>query len=71
MVAKYVATRTILDLCERSVRMPIAWVSQRWWEKEELNLAGARQQAPVRDEDKRRRGAGGDGDQYLKAGGIM
>ena len=40
-VAQYIATRPILDLCERSVRRPGAWVSWRWWEQEGLNLEGA------------------------------
>ena len=31
-VAQYIATRPILDLCEWSVRRPVAWVSQRWWD---------------------------------------
>ena len=31
-VAQYIATRPILDLCERSVQRPGAWVSWRWWE---------------------------------------
>ena len=31
-VEKYIATRPILDLYERSVRRPGAWVFWRWWE---------------------------------------
>ena len=40
--AQHVATRPILELYERSVRRPIAWVSQRWWYKEEVNLEAER-----------------------------
>ena len=31
MVAQYIETQLILDLCERYVRRSGAWVSQRWW----------------------------------------
>ena len=31
-VAQYIATRPILDLCERSTRQPGARVSRHWWE---------------------------------------
>ena len=31
-VTQYIATRPILDLCERVARRPGAWVSRRWWE---------------------------------------
>ena len=40
MVAQYISTRPILDLCERSVWRPGAWVSRRWWEQERLELEG-------------------------------
>ena len=42
-VAKYIATQTILDLCEQSVRRPGAWVSWRWWEQEGIDISGARE----------------------------
>ena len=41
-VAEYIATYSILDLCEEGVRRPGAWVSRRWWEQEGIDLAGAR-----------------------------
>ena len=41
--AKYIATQTILDLCEQSVRRPGAWVSWRWWEQEGIDISGARE----------------------------
>ena len=41
--AQYIATRPILDLCERSVRRTGAWVSRRWWEQEGLDLEGAKE----------------------------
>ena len=43
MVAQYIATRPILDLCERSVWRPGAWVSRRWWEREGIDLGGERE----------------------------
>ena len=39
-VAQYIATRSIVDLCERSVRRLGAWDSRRWWGQEELDLEG-------------------------------
>ena len=42
MVAEYIATHPILDLCEEAVQRPGAWVSRRWWEQEGIDLAGAR-----------------------------
>ena len=33
MVAHYIATRPILDLCERYSRRPGAGVSWGWWEQ--------------------------------------
>ena len=41
-VAHYIATRTILDLYERSARRPGARVSWRWWEQAGLDLEGAK-----------------------------
>ena len=43
--AQYIATRPILDLCERFVWRPGAWVSQRWWEQEGIDLEGAKERA--------------------------
>ena len=44
-VAQYIATRPILDLCERSVQRKGAWVSWRWWEQEGIDLERAREKA--------------------------
>ena len=55
MVTRYVATRPILDLCERSVQMLGAWVYLHWWEHEVIDLEGARDRAAAasdREEDK-------------------
>ena len=38
MVAQYISTRTIMDLCEQPTQRPGAWVSRRWWEQEGLDL---------------------------------
>ena len=42
MVAHYIVTLPILDLCERSAQRPGARVSRRWWEKDGLYLEGAK-----------------------------
>ena len=39
---KYIVTRTIMYLCERSVRRPGAWLSWRWWEQEGTDLEGTK-----------------------------
>ena len=44
-VAQYIATRTIMDLCERATRRPGARVSWRWWEHDIIYLEGARKRA--------------------------
>ena len=41
-VARYIVTRSILDLFQRSALRPGAWVSWRWWEQELLDLEGAK-----------------------------
>ena len=38
MVAQYIATRPILDLCERSAQRPGERVYRRWWEQDGLDL---------------------------------
>ena len=43
MVEQYIATRSLLDLCEGSERAPGAGVGMRWWEQEGIDLAGARE----------------------------
>ena len=45
MVAQYIATRPILDLCERATRRPGARVSRRWWEQDGIDLEGAKKRA--------------------------
>ena len=32
-VVQYIATRPILDLCEKTVQRPGAWVAWIWWER--------------------------------------
>ena len=49
-VTRYIVTRTIMELCERSDRRPGAWVSRRWWEKEGLNLEEAKERAVAESE---------------------
>ena len=45
MVDRYIKTRPILDLCERSARRPGAWVSRRWWEHNGLEQEGTKERA--------------------------
>ena len=42
MVAQYIATRPILDLCEQATQRLVARVSRRWWEKYGIDLEGAK-----------------------------
>ena len=44
-VTQYIAKRPIMDLCERSAWRPGAWVYQRWWEQEHLDLEGGKNRA--------------------------
>ena len=44
-VAQYIATRPILDLCERSTWQLGARVSLRWWEQDGIDLEGAKKRA--------------------------
>ena len=37
-VRQDIETRPILDLCERSIWRPGAWVYRRWWEQKSLDL---------------------------------
>ena len=41
-VAQYIATRPILDLCERATRRPGVRVSWQWWEQAGIDLEGAK-----------------------------
>ena len=41
----YIATRPILDLCERPARRLGARVYRRWWEQAGLDLEGAKKRA--------------------------
>ena len=45
MVTQYIATRPILDLCERSTWRPGERVSRRWWEKIRIDLEGEKKRA--------------------------
>ena len=45
MVVQYIATRPILELCGRSAQRPGTRLFCRWWEKERLDLEGAKKRA--------------------------
>ena len=42
-VAQYIATQSLLDLCEGSEWALGARVGMRWWEQARIDLAGARE----------------------------
>ena len=44
-VAQFIATRPILDLYEKAIRRPGAWVPRRWWEQTGIDWKGAREKA--------------------------
>ena len=44
-VAQYIATRPILDLCERATQRLGARVSRQWWEQERIDLEVAKERA--------------------------
>ena len=46
-VAQYIATRPIMDLYEKSVQRPVAWVSRCWWDQEGLDLEETKERAAV------------------------
>ena len=48
--AQYIATRPILNLCERSVWRLGAWVSRRWWKQKVLDIGGEREQVAAETE---------------------
>ena len=45
MVVQNIVAKLILDLLEKMVRRPWAWVARRWWDQEGLELAGTREVA--------------------------
>ena len=44
-VAQFIATRPILDLCEKAKRRPGARVPSRWWEQKGIDWKGDRERA--------------------------
>ena len=44
-VAQYIATRTVMGLCERATRRPGSMMSWRWWEQDRIDLEGAKKRA--------------------------
>ena len=51
-VAQYISVISLLYLCEGSERAPGARVGIRWWDQEDINLAGAREEAAAEAEAK-------------------
>ena len=44
-VAQYIATRSLLDLCEGSERDPGTRVGMQWWEQVGIDLSGETEEA--------------------------
>ena len=51
MVAQYIATRSILDLCERYARRPGERVSRQWWEQARIYFEGAKKNSAEAEAD--------------------
>ena len=52
-VAQYIATQSLLVLCEEMERTPGAGVGMRWWEQADIDLMGLREtEAAAADEEK-------------------
>ena len=49
-VAQYIATRTILELCEEADWHSGEWVLKRWWDQEGKNLSGGGSSAATAEE---------------------
>ena len=49
-VVQYIATRPILDLCERSAWRPGACLYWHWWEQDALDLEGLKKRAATESE---------------------
>ena len=49
MVAQYIATRPLLDLCERATHRSGARVSRRWWDQKKIDLGMGKEQAAETD----------------------
>ena len=47
---QYIATRSLLDLCEETDRAPGERVGMRWLEQADINLTGARETAAAEAE---------------------
>ena len=56
-VVQYIAARTILDLCEKTLQRPGYWIARIWWDQEGLDLSGAREMvAAATDREEGREG---------------
>ena len=50
-VAQYIATRTILYLCERTTQRGGARVSRKWWDQKGIDWKTAKEWAAEKDSD--------------------
>ena len=49
--AQYIATQSLLDLCDATERKQGSWVWICWWEQSGIDLAGAREMAASAEAD--------------------
>ena len=49
-VAQFIATRPILDLCDKEVRRPCARVPRRWWDQTGIDWKGGREKTEAVEE---------------------
>ena len=50
MVAQYISTRPIMDLCERYIRRTEDWVSRIWRDQEAIDIEGGKERAVAESE---------------------
>ena len=50
VVAQYIATLLLLDLCKATERKQRAWVGIWWWEQAYIDLEGSREMAATVEE---------------------
>ena len=55
-VARFIATKLIMCLCEETEITPGAWMGLYWWEKAGIDLIGARERAAAAAEAYKGRG---------------
>ena len=49
-IAQYIATRSLMDLCEATETNQVVWVGMLWWEHAVIALAGSREKVVMATE---------------------